>query len=162
MPTDIRSFGQLRWFASVGTHNAPTCLLECEDLTGRLKAPCVVELTSGPLSPDPQPTTGPSLTQKAGRRQDAVERLIAKLGFEAVCRLDELTAEQFASILWSYGGPTVSAANACLEPNGFGRPTVLSFAVCRSISEFSSAPRSTMTTLSQIQVMKPAIAPIDP
>lgn len=62
----------------------------------------------------------------------------------------------------SYGGPTVSAANAFREPSGFGRPTVLSLAVCRSISELSSAPRSTMTTDSHIQVMKPMPAPRDP
>ena len=58
--------------------------------------------------------------------------------------------------------PTVSATTAPRAPSGFARPRVVSTAVWRSISAFSSAPTSTTTTESQIQVMNPTPAPSEP
>ena len=58
--------------------------------------------------------------------------------------------------------PTVSAAYASRAPSGLGCPAVVSRAVCRSISEFSSAPSSTMTMDNHIQVIKPTPAPNEP
>src|SRR4029453_3750302 len=51
--------------------------------------------------------------------------------------------------------PTVSAPTAPRAPTGFGPPRAVSTAVWRSILASSSAPTSTTTTDSQIQVMNP-------
>ena len=47
-------------------------------------------------------------------------------------------------------------------PSGFGRPTVVSSAVWRSISEFSSAPHSTMMADIHIHIIRPIAAPSEP
>jgi hypothetical protein len=62
----------------------------------------------------------------------------------------------------SRASPTVSATTAPRAPSGFGRPSVVSFAVWCSVSAFSSAPISTTTAESHIHVTKPIPVPSDP
>src|ERR1700728_50363 len=58
--------------------------------------------------------------------------------------------------------PTVSAIVAPRAPSGLSRPSVLSTVVWCSISEFSSAPQSTIIADIHIQVIRPIAAPREP
>ena len=59
-------------------------------------------------------------------------------------------------------GPTLSAMTAPRSPIASGSPVVVSIAVWCSISAFSSAPISTICTVSQVHSRKPIIAASGP
>ena len=58
--------------------------------------------------------------------------------------------------------PTVSAETASRVPSGLGCPVVVSRRVCRSISEFSSAPNMMTIADIHIHIIRPIAAPSEP
>jgi uncharacterized BrkB/YihY/UPF0761 family membrane protein len=84
--------------------------------------------------------------------------VIVLLGAELNAEMERQTARDSTAgrpkparhVLQSWAGPTVSAVKAWRDPRGLGRPAVLSRAVWRSISAFSSAPSSTMRVCTSV------------